>query len=860
MTEIAQVINPKKIVTDPLALKTIVDRGLDPSYVEFWKDYTPTERDLLGVAKHYRDRKTGVCFAVIGQRPHFNEDGLRIEPRWYAHDGGYVSGFNRFASTVAGKATTYSCAKGDAAWSPQVFLDGEEVMCGDPVLLDGDPINENYHQNTLEWDYGICKRRLRIIEGQLRERYFFFADPGGGVKIKSNWIGTIESGPDFARDNLGRRIDVSSEGDTETIPREEFRAYLFKHYPDDPLAGAPEYACKGACNGCGRCGIFSDVARFKYGRTKGFSTKELRAIKHGVDALVRREVDNGLTRWMIPGLSAAQCGYDVFHNGKTVRPSISARMQKDVLPEFRFPIVVASSPETYDNPGIDGHAYHTGVISWQDSRDGAGTGYDSSSDSAFAYSTRVGMAWSIYRMGITWNTAALPDDCVITGAIVYAYGSVKHNDQVAPTLNIYSFAPAGNTALEAGDFNAFGTAAYCDTAVTYAGFSTAGYNSFTLNATGIAVISKTSYTRMGLREATSDVADSDPVLSKEEYTGFEIWCEEKGSGYEPKIVITYTVPAAPTVTTQAASAVEVTTATGNGNITATGGSNATRRGFCYMTGTSGDPTTANSVAYDDGSYGTGAYTKGLTGLSAGTSYRVRAYAVNSVGTSYGVTVQILTKPAAPTNVAASENDGTKVVVAWTKSTGATAYQIYRVSTALGWLGDVATGEDTGGAAPVITPGAAVASDGTSLLHVTLSLSGESIANGTTYAYKVRAKNATGESADSATDNGYRDAQTVTYQWQRSSGDSDADYSNISGGTTDPYNDTGAPENGDGRYFKCVQDATGSVQATSSVDRGYRDAVTSSIKTVFGTPIAEIKTINGVAIADVKSWLGVSNVD
>ena len=34
----------------------------------------------------------------------------------------------------------------------------------------------------------------------------------------------------------------------------------------------------------------------------------------------------------------------------------------------------------------------------------------------------------------------------------------------------------------------------------------------------------------------------------------------------------------------------------------------------------------------------------------------------------------------------------------------------------------------------------------------------------------------------------------------------------------------------------------------------------SIKTVFGVPIAEIKTINGVPIADVKSFLSVSNVD
>ena len=279
---------------------------------------------------------------------------------------------------------------------------------------------------------------------------------------------------------------------------------------------------------------------------------------------------------------------------------------------------------------------------------------------------------------------------------------------------------------------------------------------------------------------------------------------------------------APTVTTQVASAIEVTTATGNGNITITGGENCTRRGFCYKVGTSGDPTTGDSVAYDDGSYGTGAYTKGLTGLTAGTSYRVRAYAVGPGGTGYGVTVQILTKPAAPTSVSATDGTHTdKVTVTWTKATGATDYQIYRDGNALGWLGDVATGDDTGADAPTITPGTAAATDGAHLDKVVLSLAGESVANGTTHVYKVRSKNATGEGADSSTDNGYRGTAAITYQWQRSAADTDTSYSNIAGGTTDPYDDTGAPANGDGRYYKCVLDSTGAVQATSAVDRGYR---------------------------------------
>jgi hypothetical protein len=99
---------------------------------------------------------------------------------------------------------------------------------------------------------------------------------------------------------------------------------------------------------------------------------------------------------------------------------------------------------------------------------------------------------------------------------------------------------------------------------------------------------------------------------------------------------------APTVTTQSATDIATTSFTGNGNITDTGGENCTRRGFCYKVGTSGDPTTSDSVAYDDGSFGTGAFTKSITGLTAGTDYRVRAYAVNSAGTGYGTTVDVTT--------------------------------------------------------------------------------------------------------------------------------------------------------------------------------------------------------------------------
>lgn len=96
---------------------------------------------------------------------------------------------------------------------------------------------------------------------------------------------------------------------------------------------------------------------------------------------------------------------------------------------------------------------------------------------------------------------------------------------------------------------------------------------------------------------------------------------------------------APTVTTQAVSNIAATTATGNGNITDTGGEACHTRGICWSTNP--NPTTADDKAEDDGggAYGTGAFAKVMTGLTPGQHYYVRAYAINSEGTSYGADVE-----------------------------------------------------------------------------------------------------------------------------------------------------------------------------------------------------------------------------
>lgn len=87
----------------------------------------------------------------------------------------------------------------------------------------------------------------------------------------------------------------------------------------------------------------------------------------------------------------------------------------------------------------------------------------------------------------------------------------------------------------------------------------------------------------------------------------------------------------PTVTTAAVTNINHTTATAGGNVTNDGGINVTERGVVFST--SQNPTVADSKV-TSGS-GTGAFTCNLTGLEAGKTYYVRAYAMNVVGIGYG---------------------------------------------------------------------------------------------------------------------------------------------------------------------------------------------------------------------------------
>ena len=87
---------------------------------------------------------------------------------------------------------------------------------------------------------------------------------------------------------------------------------------------------------------------------------------------------------------------------------------------------------------------------------------------------------------------------------------------------------------------------------------------------------------------------------------------------------------APAVTTLAASGITVTSATLNGTVTSDGGAEITERGFVYST----SPLfgTTSTITSDSETY---SFSANITELTPSTTYYYKAYATNSVGTTYG---------------------------------------------------------------------------------------------------------------------------------------------------------------------------------------------------------------------------------
>jgi len=106
-----------------------------------------------------------------------------------------------------------------------------------------------------------------------------------------------------------------------------------------------------------------------------------------------------------------------------------------------------------------------------------------------------------------------------------------------------------------------------------------------------------------------------------------------GTGYGDNIQFTLGTAVLPTVVTSAVTGIISSDATGGGTLIFDGCDAITAKGICWST--AADPTIELITKTLEGT-GSDAFTSSISGLTYGTTYHVRAYATNSVGTAYGL--------------------------------------------------------------------------------------------------------------------------------------------------------------------------------------------------------------------------------
>lgn len=515
-----RVTDPAKIVTDEQVRAHLIEQGIDPDYVEFYKDYS---KDFPR-SKLYRDLKSGKRVVAISGLDRYNKFGHRMVPRWYKNRvGDYVGGANHLICRVApnGHTDVWDGKGKHTAWNPVVYLDGVEQRVSLPTLLPVDPENENYQENTIEWDYGICKRRLRLIEGILAEWFVFDKDPGGDVRIEANGEGDLPPRPYFAIDAEGRELQgFEADSTAKVVPREAFSNVKYPVLVDDSYTG----------------------------------------------------------------YSIANDGY-----------------------------IVAS----YESSCTDAMNATSGAVKSTSYYIEAGFWYDGS------------RSWFGYRAMLFFDTSSIPSGATMSSGTLYLRRySGGYGDYYIRT-GISSAYP--HNPISSGDYNK----AYITGNGGHGKSAYGGYGSIALNSTGLTWIVPGGTTKFYL------VYYNDYAGTCDDHYG-SVYPGEKGAGYAPKLVLSYTAPTPPTVSTQAASSIGVDHATGNGDITDDGGASITGHGMIWKAGA--DPVDIASCDdySDEGAGAVGAFTSLMSGLSPGTLYYCRAYAINSQGTSYGAAVSFTT--------------------------------------------------------------------------------------------------------------------------------------------------------------------------------------------------------------------------
>ena len=174
---------------------------------------------------------------------------------------------------------------------------------------------------------------------------------------------------------------------------------------------------------------------------------------------------------------------------------------------------------------------------------GAGTTFNDSLTKAYNRLTATatsGQYITLNRSIFLFKTDSIGAD-IVTDAVLHLYGQQKYSSGLgSPDLAFVSSNPASNTALANADYGTLGATEYASR-LTWAAFSTAGYNNITFNASGRASINTSGITKLGAR-LSWDVDGSAPWVSGTLAQLVLYTADQAATSQDPYLTVTHAPP------------------------------------------------------------------------------------------------------------------------------------------------------------------------------------------------------------------------------------------------------------------------------------------------------------------------------
>lgn len=194
---------------------------------------------------------------------------------------------------------------------------------------------------------------------------------------------------------------------------------------------------------------------------------------------------------------------------------------------------VGNTTSTFYTGAGDGYVQRVNQASWtaaRDTADGVDVDYTSASALVIGEEEFVGN-FNIFRVFLPFDTSAIPDSDTISSATLSVWPTSGSGERL---IGVIQTSQSSNTTLAVGDFDALTVNGATEGATRTYLTTTGAYTNYTLNASGIGWISKTGFSKFGLRNS-DDLDNVDPAAVRD-YT-FVSTSEETGTTQDPKLVV-----------------------------------------------------------------------------------------------------------------------------------------------------------------------------------------------------------------------------------------------------------------------------------------------------------------------------------